>query len=49
MIAPYQGGGDELSRSAETVLHSELVVASSAAGSAQRADTAAPVTPYKIR
>ena len=48
MIATYQGGGDELSLSAETVLQSELVAASTAAGSAQRADTAAPSTPPRF-
>ena len=48
MIATCLGGGDELSLSAGTGLQSELVVMT-AVGSAQRADTAAPFTPSKIR
>ena len=45
MIATYQGGGAEISLSAETVLHHQPVAAATAVGSAQRGGMEAPATP----
>ena len=45
VFATYQGGGEEISLSAETVLRHEPVAATTAAGFAQCSGTDAPATP----
>ena len=47
MIATYQGGGSELTFSAETILEQPSVVVASAARSAQRSGAEAPITPHR--
>ena len=45
MIATYQGGGTEITFSADTIFGQQPAVAATAAGSAQRSGAEAPVTP----